>query len=163
MIPNDFEHSEHYELLSAYIDGELSPQETAKVESLLATDQNLQQEYQRLLKLRKAFQQLPTFTPSYSAEQLSQGVFAQVNRRRQNKRWLWGGGAIAALSVTALSSLFTPNANIVPQLAQTQDYDQGVVIALNKISSEQLNQNRSHSLDHSLMIKLNEPLVNLPR
>ncbi len=158
MIP-DFDNSEHFELLSAYIDGELSPEETAVIESLLADNQSLQQEYQRLLKLRQTLQQLPPFTPSVSVEQLSQGVFTKVAKRRQRQRWLWGGGAIAALSVTTLSTLFSPTPNIVPQLAQTRNYEQGLIVALNKMSKEQLNQN----YDNSLMIKLNEPVVDFSR
>jgi anti-sigma factor RsiW len=158
MIP-DFDNSEHFELLSAYLDGELSLEETTKVESLLANNQDLQQKYQQLLKLRQTLQQLPSLSTSVSFEQLSQGVFTKVTKQRQGKRWLWGGSAIAALSVTALSGLFTPNSNIIPQLAQTRNYDQGLVVAINRISQEQLNRN----LDHNLMIKLNEPLVDFSR
>lgn len=161
MIPN-FEHSEHYELLSAYLDGELSPQETARVESLLATDNNLRLEYQKLLRLRQALRRLPMSTVANNPEQLSQRVFAKVNQqRRHRRRWLWGGGAIAALSVTVLSGLLSPEGKMIPQLARSRNHEQGLVIALNKISKEQLKQSRYQSLEQNLMIKLNEPVIDL--
>jgi len=158
MIP-DFDTSEHFELLSAYLDGELSPEETAKIQSLLQTDQSLQQEYQQLLKLKEKIRQLRPVTPSFSPEQLSQGVFAKVEQRGKKHKWLWGGSAIAAVSVAALTSLFTPNPGFIPQLANTPAHEMQLVLAVNQISRQQLSDN----LDDGLMIKLNEPLVNIPK
>ena len=158
MIP-DFDTSEHFELLSAYLDGELSPEETAKIESLLQTNQSLQQEYQQLLKLKEKIRQLRPVTPSFSPEELSQGIFAKVEQRRKKHKWLWGGSAIAAVSVAALTSLFTPNPGFIPQLANSPDRQLQLVLAVNQISRQQLNEN----LDDGLMIKLNEPPVNIPR
>jgi anti-sigma factor RsiW len=158
MIP-DFDTSEHFELLSAYLDGELSPEETTKIQSLLQTDQSLQQEYQQLLKLKEKIRQLRPVNPCFSPEQLSQGVFAKVEQRRKKHKWLWGGSAIAAVSVAALTSLFPPNTGFIPQLANSEDHELKLVLAVNQISRQQLNDN----LDDGLMIKLNEPPVSIPR
>lgn len=158
MIP-DFDTSEHFELLSAYLDGELSPQETAKIQSLLQTDHSLQQEYQRLLKLKQKIRQLRPVTPCFSPEQLSEGVFAKVEQRRTKHKWLWGGSAIAAVCVAALTGLFSPNTRFITQLANSSDHELQLVLAVNQISRQQLSDN----LDDRLMIKLNEPLVNIPR
>lgn len=50
---------DEFELISAYLDGEVSEQERAKVEQLIAEDPSVQQLYQEQLKLREAVKLLP--------------------------------------------------------------------------------------------------------
>lgn len=158
MIP-DFDTSEHFELLSAYIDQELSAEETAKIKSLLQNDQRLQQEYQQLLRLRQRLRNLPQPSPIIKPEQLAAQLFDRVEvQKRKRHKWVWSGGAIAALSVAALSSLFNSFPSRLPQLAsspQNSYQAEFLVMAINQASREQMG--------NRLMITINEPVIDIPK
>ncbi|ELR96770.1 anti-sigma factor [Gloeocapsa sp. PCC 73106] len=156
MMP-DFDPSEHFELLSAYIDQELSEEETTKIKSLLQNDQRLQHEYQQMLRLRAKLKNLPQPSPIILPEQLAAQVLNRVKQQeRKRSKWGWSGGAIAALSVAALSGLFTPIPSRLPQLANSSDQDaKFLVMAINQVSREQMNSR--------LMIPLNQPLAGIPK
>jgi len=155
MIP-DFETSEHFELLSAYVDGELNPEEIALIQSLIAENQNLQQEYERLLKLKAKIKYLKTPPSPIPPEQISQRVVVTV-KQQEKKRWLWGGCAIAAVCVATISGLLNTSRVSIPQFATSPPQDKALIFAVNQISRQQLNQ----YLDDNLMIKLNEPPVEM--
>lgn len=55
-----FSQNEKFELLSAYLDGEVSEPEQRLVIQWLASDAQLQQHYHAQLKLRQSIQQLAT-------------------------------------------------------------------------------------------------------
>lgn len=159
MIP-DFDTSEHFELLSAYIDQELSPEEIAKIQALLENDPKLQQEYQRLLSLKQKLRNFPQPSSTrINPETLAATVIHRVEQsKRKRNRWIWRGGAIAALSVAALSNLFTSPPSRLPQLASSSSTSQEaefLIMAINKATQESMRQN-------SLMITLNEPVIAIP-
>ena len=95
---------ERFELLSAYLDGEVTPTERQQVEAWLANDLAFQHQYRQMQQMQHAFPRM-TVPSSQSAEALSAGVFAKLDRQRNRKLALIGGGAIAATLVAAVAGL----------------------------------------------------------
>lgn len=110
---------DRFELLSAYIDGEVTAQERYQVQEWLATDPNMQRLHARLLRLRQETQRLPGPSREQSSQELVQEVFHRIDRRRTQRTVIWGGAAIAALFVSALSGVLPGSRSLIPQLAQT--------------------------------------------
>ena len=130
---------ERFELLSAYLDGEVTPTERKQVEALLANDAAFQTKYRQLQKMQHAFPRMAV-PSSQSAEALSAGVFAKLDRQRNRKLGWIGGGAIAATlvaAVTGLGGLFGDN----PQLQY----------AANKAN-----------IPAPMMVALNDPILAIP-
>ncbi|GAB4307935.1 anti-sigma factor family protein [Cyanobacterium aponinum] len=131
-----------FELLSAYLDGEVTAQQREEVQDLLANDPEIQSLYRRLLYLRDEFQNLPTPQPEYSPQELSSTVFAKVDQEnRRCKTYVWGGGAIAAVILATLGGILNGNRTLLLQMANRDS---------------QLNS------DENLVIALNEPVIALP-
>ena len=130
---------ERFELLSAYLDGEVTPTERKQVEALLANDAAFQNKYRQLQKMQHAFGRMAV-PSSQSAEALSAGVFGKLDRQRNRKLGWIGGGAIAATLVAAvagLGGLFGDN----PQLQY----------AANKAN-----------IPAPMMVALNDPILAIP-
>ncbi|MEB3295318.1 MAG: zf-HC2 domain-containing protein [Synechococcales bacterium] len=119
---------DRFELLSAYLDGEVSADERRQVEAWLAEDPTMQQLYKRLLKLHQGFQALPTPAPSQPVDLAIAQVLKKVDRRPR-LTVLWGSGAaIAAAGLVAIvSSLSNPGNN--PQFATQPAGQDSVAIA----------------------------------
>lgn len=106
--PNGPENSqaERFELLSAYLDGEVTATERTQVEAWLATDPAYQLLYRRLLKLQQSVHEAPC-PLSTSAETLANQVLRKAqNRPRVLLAWTGVGAVSAAAVVGVLSSLF---------------------------------------------------------
>lgn len=132
-----------FELLSAYLDGEVTAEQREEVQKLLANDPEIQSLYRRLLYLRDEFHNLPIPRPEYSPEQLSSSVFAQVDQEnKRRKAYVWGGGAIAAVLLATISGIFSGHKTPLLQMA---------------------NQENLNNKDENLVIALNEPVVPLPK
>lgn len=131
-----------FELLSAYLDGEVTATERKQVEQWLASDAKMQLLHKRLLQVRQAMQSIPTPTTEISASQLSDRVFLRVRQRRFKKIAIWGGGAVAAVLVGAVSLLLPRSNTLVPQFAQSS--------SPNETDSE------------TLTIAINQPVVPIP-
>ncbi|MEN9216143.1 MAG: zf-HC2 domain-containing protein [Gloeomargarita sp. HHBFW_bins_162] len=86
---------DRFELLSAYLDGEASPEEQALVEHWLATDPETQRLYQQLLNLHELCQDLPIPSSGVSADQVVTGVITKLTQRAR-KRLAWSGVIVAA-------------------------------------------------------------------
>lgn len=99
---------DRFELLSAYLDGEVTAIERRQVEDWLATDPTAQRLYDRLLKLRQGFRNLSVPQSEKSAEQTVEEVFARIDRRPK-LTVLWGGAgaAAAALLVGVMTGVFS--------------------------------------------------------
>lgn len=109
-----------FELLSAYLDGEVTPSERKHIQEWLDSDPKMQRLYTQLLRLRQEIPHLPIPAPEQSAEQLSESVFQTIDRRRNAKRgYFWGGVAIAAVVIGALSHFLVKHDSPMPQMAQT--------------------------------------------
>jgi len=139
-----------FELLSAYLDGEVTAAERREVQNRLTTDPEMQRLHKRLLKLRQGFvglENLPLPVAAPSAAILTQQVFARVDQRRRLRWGLGIGGAIAALAVGALSSVLTPNST--PSSFQL-------------VQQPSLEASKSPSKPELLMIAVNRPVIEIP-
>ena len=132
---------ECFELLSAYVDGEATPAERRQVNEWLDNDPQVKSLYLHLLRIRQNLQQMPV---PESTEPVSESVdrfFWLLDRRRGRTMAKFGGGAIAALFMVAVSGLI-PGMPSASQLAKSFD---------RKLDSEQLT------------IALNRPIVPIPK
>jgi anti-sigma factor RsiW len=97
---------EQFELLSAYLDGEVSVDERKQVEAWLDSDPSFQRTYRRLLTLQNGLKVMPIAASSIQSEQLARNVINRANR--SHRLWVWGGiGTAAALVMGSLSGLLT--------------------------------------------------------
>ncbi|MCW6035524.1 hypothetical protein K4A83_04445 [Spirulina subsalsa FACHB-351] len=138
----DTRQRDRFELISAYLDGEANPAERKRVQQWLDTDPECQRLYRRLLKLRNGIQSLPTPAPAQSAETLANQVIAKVRQRERHRAFVWGGSAIAALVVGAVSTLLPGEGAFAPRMAWNRLAEPGQT--------------------EELMIALNQPLVEIP-
>ncbi|MCW5314268.1 transcriptional regulator [Nostoc sp. KVJ3] len=140
---------DRFELLSAYLDGEVTASERKQVEEWLANDASVQCLYARLLKLRQGLRTLPIPTTQESPEVIVQQVLTRL-RRRSRFNWMAGGAAVAACVIGAVSSL-VPGGSSLPQLAQRPQ--------------KQPIQTSSASIipPSPLMVGLNNPVIEIPK
>ena len=132
---------DRFELLSAYLDAEVTPAERKQIESWLQSDPQVQQLYRRLIAMRQGFSSLPIPSTNQSPEMISAKIFRQEKSRWQ-RRVIFTGGAIAAIVVAAVSSVLPKIDSPLPQLAQN--------------SSRETNS-------ESLMIAVNQPILPIPQ
>ena len=132
----DSQQRDRFELLSAYIDGEVTATERARVQELLATDADMQRLHARLLKLRQGLHKLPVPSAEATPQETAQQVFSRLDRRRNQRTVFWGGAAIAAVLVSAFSGILSGTRSLVPQIADRQP---------------------------PLMISLNQPVIDIPK
>ncbi|MGC9503633.1 anti-sigma factor family protein [Baaleninema sp.] len=105
-------------LLSCYFDGEASETERQQVERLLATSDRAKQLYRRLERTSAGLQQMPVPVSETPPEVTAERVFTRLRRDRQ-QRWAWGGSAIAALFLAAVSGLPANFSTRTPQIAHS--------------------------------------------
>ncbi|MFM6024570.1 MAG: anti-sigma factor family protein, partial [Dolichospermum sp.] len=91
----DMQKRDYFELLSAYLDGEVTATERKQVEEWLSTDDSFKCLYKRLLNLRKGLQNIPIPPTNQSSETTIEQVLKRVNRP-QDLAWMFGGAALAA-------------------------------------------------------------------
>ncbi|HHP7232150.1 MAG TPA: anti-sigma factor family protein [Xenococcaceae cyanobacterium] len=98
---------DYFELLSAYIDDEVTPQERQQVQQWLDNDPEIKQVYLQLLSLQNEIQALSVPASAVvPPETVAKNVFVTLDRTRNYRKILvWGGGAIAATMVATLSGL----------------------------------------------------------
>lgn len=136
---------DRFELLNAYIDGEVTAAERKQVQEWLATDPQVQRLYSRLVKLRQGIQTIPIPVSDQPADKMVQQVFAAIDRRKTRRNVVWGGAAtIAALFIGAFSGIVPGSRSLSPQLAQSPNPAPAVAPA-------------------PLMVALNRPVVEIPK
>jgi anti-sigma factor RsiW len=90
-----------FELLSAYLDGELTPAEKKHVQHLLDSDPNTKKVYLELLTMQRQMQNLVIPPSTISSKELSENVFEQIDKsQRQRKTLVWGSAVVAACLAT---------------------------------------------------------------
>jgi anti-sigma factor RsiW len=144
--------SERFELLSAYLDNEASPEERMQVETWLAEDPEFKKLYRQMSSLHYSFQDLPAVEPSIHPEVLVKSVMTRLDRR--SRVWRWGGlGTVAAVLVGGLSSLMGGNAPWTPQLAQPAKEPINIAAKPDPVVQEDA---------RALMLALDQPPVAIP-
>lgn len=124
---------DRFELLSAYLDGEVTAQERQQVQQWLENDRQMQQLHSRLLRLRHGMQHLPVPESQQSPAQLSSRVFQKLDRRQSRRRGLLAVGGIAAVIVGAISSLTEESLfQMADSLFIDKDNPRELAIALNR-------------------------------
>lgn len=139
---------DRFELLSAYLDGEVTAAERRQVEDWLANDPSVQSLHKRLLSLRQSLKNLPVPQSENSIQETVNSVMARL-RRRSRKAWMFGGATVAACVIGSLASLI-PNSE--PGMFR---------FASNPL--EQTQQSASEEMASLPMVALNEPLVQIPK
>ena len=129
---------ECFELLSAYLDNEVSVEERRQVQQWLDNDPEIKALYLQLSRLHHGVQNIPVTGETISAEQLSSQVFQSIDRSQHKRKVSIWGGVIAALVLATFSNLFTGSGNI-PALRIADSADQEttsepvmVAVAVNK-------------------------------
>ncbi len=105
-----------FELLSAYLDGEVTAKERQQIEHWLTTDPGVQRLYARVLKLRQTWQSMPV----PAAQQPGSGTVRQVFPRLNNRpkiAVIWGATVLAAVLLGALSGRLPGHQSPVPTMA----------------------------------------------
>ncbi|MBN3960815.1 transcriptional regulator [Nostoc sp. NMS8] len=140
---------DRFELLSAYLDGEVTATERKQVEEWLANDASVQCLYTRLLKLRQGLRMLPVPTAQQSPEVTVQQVLTRLHRRSR-LNWVVGGAAVAACAIGIVSG-FVGGGSRVPQLAQRPE-------------TEPIQTSSASIVPPSpLMVGLNNPVIEIPK
>ena len=148
---------DRFELLSAYIDGEVTAAERRQVEDWLTNDPVTKSLYSRLMMMQQGFQAMPMPAAEQSAQELATKVLQRVER--QTKRtWLLGGGAIAALLIAVVSGVAPGRQMFVPEFARSPvpAESDGLIVALNEPLVEIVNPN-------DLMLGVNSPIMEIPK
>ncbi len=108
-------HRDRFELLSAYIDHEVTADERRQVEAWINEDPAFAKMHRRMTKLQLGFQQLPAPVMAEHVDLTIAKVIKKVDRSWPDWRVLTGiGSAVAAAAAIAAITLF-PNTS--PQLA----------------------------------------------
>ncbi|TAF05127.1 MAG: transcriptional regulator [Nostocales cyanobacterium] len=140
--------ADRFELLSAYLDGEVTATERKQVEEWLSTDNSVQCLYARLLKLRQSVRYMPIPASEQPPEAIFQQVWKRVHHRTQ-LGWMFGGTAVAACIIGTISGLIPGNASKL-QLAQQKIQPIAVI--------------RQPSATVSpLKVALNNPVIEIPK
>lgn len=155
---------DRFELLSAYVDNELSVSERQQVEAWLESDPEMKQQYRALSAISRSFQSMPMpTTQTQSSSDMLEAVFAKVDRKPRLLK-LTGMTAAIVTGISALGALFVAPM-LSPQLAKQNSPE------VASQSSEPINTllpNKSHNADlksadtDSLMLVLEAPPVDIP-
>jgi anti-sigma factor RsiW len=141
---------DRFELLSAYLDGEVTATERKQVEDWLAHDQSVKQLHQRLLKLRSGLRTMPIPQSQQPVAETVDKVLGRLNRRLRLLH-MFGGAAVAACALGVVSGLFSGDSRTM-QFA--------------KQPSEQTQSNAVKPATASpimVAVTLNEPPVKIPK
>jgi len=144
----DIQKRDCFELLSAYLDGEVTATERKQVEEWLSTDDSFKCLYKRLLNLRKGLQNIPVPPTNQSSETTIEQVLKRINRP-YDLAWMFGGAALAACILGTVSTLFPGNSSRILQMAETTELTPAVT--------------QPAISDSPLMVALNKPVMEIPK
>ncbi|MGB7427119.1 MAG: zf-HC2 domain-containing protein [Microcoleaceae cyanobacterium] len=102
MDQNQFQ-SQQYELLSAYLDGEVTPAERRLVEEWMVNDPQFKAMYFQWLQIRSEWRSMPIPKLAIAPQQLSEQIIKQSQRKTQRTVVL-SGAALTAVIIAAISA-----------------------------------------------------------
>ena len=136
--------TDRFELLSAFIDGELSASERNQVQTWLDHDPEIKQLYTQLLALQCQMQHSVAPPSQKSVAEITAGVFHSIDRRRRRRKLVWAGSAIAASVLAAIG--------LIP----------GAAPPALKLADQQSPGNLADS-PVMLAVAIDKPTVNIPK
>ena len=142
---------ERFELLSAYIDCEVTEVEEQLVEQWLSEDVEFRRTYQQQMRLRQLLIDLPVPVAANSSikaenDMVINRVMAEIDRRAQRRKWkLAGVGVSVAAIIGIFGSMFTFNSN--PQFSPVANSIKPAAVVK----------------EEPILIAMEEPLVPLPK
>ena len=139
-----------FELLSAYLDGEVNANERRQVEEWLSHDQAIRELYRQQLEIRQGLRNMPIPVSQHSGETIVQRVFTSVNRRYQLK-WMLGGAAIAACVCGTITGLLP-----IPRTWELANNNLIETTPTTKATLSKLNTSPP-------MVALNNPVIEIPK
>ncbi|MEG3846745.1 zf-HC2 domain-containing protein [Microcoleus sp. herbarium19] len=148
---------DRFELLSAYLDGEVTAAERRQVEEWLTNDPVTKRLYSRLLMMQQGFRSMPVPAAEQSAQELAAKVLQRVERK-PIRTLVVAGGAIAALLIAVVSGVALGRGQFAPQFAggPVPAESDGLIVALNEPLVEIVNPN-------DLMLGVNAPVMDIPK
>jgi anti-sigma factor RsiW len=156
---------ERFELLSAYLDDEVTSEERQRVEGWLRKDASLKRQYDSLQAMSQQFQSLEIPVQSPSVEQTLNAVMKRVDRRPR-LAVLAGLGAASAALVATLASLAGGGGVGTPQIATRSPEIQSPTIQAPSVAvngTESLAPGTAAPVNpHSLLLALERPPVEIP-
>jgi anti-sigma factor RsiW len=138
-LPASDESWQRFELLSAYLDGEVNLAQRQQVQQWLDTEPQFKELYLSLLRLEREIEQLPIAASALSANQISQQVFEQIAQENRRYRWLFGTGLVLTALLAAVVS---------PGLWKM-------------LNPPEMHMAKNLNLSEPLVVSLNTPLFNL--
>ena len=112
--------NDRFELLSAYLDGETTASERKQVEAWLETDPDFKHCYQQLLQMQRGMQSLPV-PAAPPVEETIERVMARIEHKKPTVAVWAAAGTVAAVTVAAITGLFSNGGSFIPQTAQNPD------------------------------------------
>jgi predicted anti-sigma-YlaC factor YlaD len=97
---------ERFELLSAYLDGEVTGAERKQVESWLQEDAVFKATYNKMRGMHAAIEQIPMPSEAVAIDKFADEVFAKIDQRSNLKFFKMFGGACVA-GLVAAGAMFT--------------------------------------------------------
>lgn len=143
-IPTD-----NFELISAYLDGELSPTERYQVQQWIDEDPQMKRLYHRLLALQGEIQSLEVPPNQKTVGEITEQVFQSLDRQRRRRRLFWGASAIAVSCLATISGLIPGLMPSSLRFAQSPDSRE----LTPDVAPEQV----------MLAVALNKPAINIPK
>jgi anti-sigma factor RsiW len=140
---------DRFELLSAYLDGEVTAAERKQVETWLAEDACVQRLYARLLKLRQGLHTLPVPTQQPIDKTVEQ-VMARLHRRSRFG-WLLGGAAVAACVIGSVTGIIPSGDSRTLQFAQQ------------RLEPKPTTATQPAIPVSPLMVAVNNPVIEIPK
>ncbi len=107
LITMDMHNRDRFELLNAYLDGEVTADERRQIENWLTTDSEVQCLYARALKLRQKWQMMSPLAQQPTASEIKQ-IFLCRETKPKRAAVLWETILLTAIVLTALSSGILP-------------------------------------------------------
>jgi anti-sigma factor RsiW len=145
---------ERFELLSAYMDDEVTDGERQQVEQWLAEDSVFAAKYEQLKSLNQSWQNIPVPTNNVSHQELANRVFKTIDQRRQKRfKVIIGGAIVAGLTaiISGVSGLW--GNNFTPQVAKVST---PVVESITTVLT-----NVPEPVAQPLMVSINDPIIKI--
>ncbi|WP_019505787.1 anti-sigma factor [Pleurocapsa sp. PCC 7319] len=137
---------DYFELVSAYIDGELSASDRNQVQVLLDQDSEVKHLYTQLLALQSQMQNSWAPPSNKSASEVSLQVFREIDRTHNRQRGLVLGGGVLVASLLAAMSGIIPG--ITPLSFRMANIESPTTVNSDSVM---------------LAVAVNKPAVNIPK